>query len=570
MNALFKYAFFLLSTIYIYSTARLMKVAFLESFLNIRGTTVALFDYATYNETLLGNQSIIITQPFFRVENFEDASFDVYTKFKKRFPVFHYETRDDIQSIVDRERPDVLYVIKSGARDDGLHGFRGVKIFVHCVFHPQDPHGDHYAVISPWLNAANKRNFPVLPHIVHLPDTTDDLRAELGIPADSVVFGRHGGYGDFDHPDAQSAVRRIVAEGHGHVFFVFLNTQPFLPYSPNVIFLPKTTCPLYKTKFINTCDAMIYGRSRGETFGLAIGEFSSRNKPIFAALQAPDRMHHVVLQHKAYWFLDADDLYRKMVTFRPVAGKDWNQYRAFSPENVMQTFQDQLQQTLRNRTCFVTLCWDTPLGRLPDVGTENELIVFVHERFQDLVPKVVGPNVFIKVIDEYFVERFKIRKRKDREAEAINAPAYRQLVGSRASTLPADPNLRHCHVELLGWAAERMSRATHFAWMAPSNTTNVPLWYLQAADPHRVNYFLERPLDPATDGQVMNNLKHGVHKVDASFFGGSREAVLTYREVYRGLHDRLLQQGIVDDDRHLALLCMVEAPSLFRMHGPTT
>ncbi len=545
-----------------------MKIAFLENFLNVRGTTVALYDYAVYNETLLGNQSIVITKPFFRVERFEDASFDVYQKFQARFPVFFYETRDDIDQIIGRERPDVLYVIKAGTRDDELHGFAGVKTLVHCVFHPHDPHGNQYAVISHWLNAANKRNFPVLPHIVHLPDTLDDLRAELHIPLNSVVFGRHGGYDGFDHPDAQGAVRRIVAEGHS-IYFVFLNTQPFLPYSPNVIFLPKTTCPLYKTKFINTCDAMIYGRSRGETFGLAIGEFSSRNKPIFAALQAPDRMHQVILQHKAFWFLDEDDLFRKMVTFRPVPHEDWNRYREFSPETVMATFGKLLQETLRSTTCYVTLCWDTPCGRLLDVSPEDEVIVFVHERFESTVPKVVASNVFIKVIDEEFLERFKIRKRKAREAEAMNTPAYRELVGAR--TLPADLNVSHCHVELLGWAAERMSKATHFAWIDPlviNNVTGAPSWYTTAADPHRVNYFLEAPLDPSTDGRVMQNLQRGVSKVHSSFFGGSREAMLTYRQVYQDMHHRLLEQGIVDDDRHMALLCMVETASLFHVHGP--
>jgi hypothetical protein len=542
-----------------------MKIAFLENFLNVRGTSVALFDYATYNETLLGNESIVITKPFFKVENFEDASFDVYQKFQSRFPVFFFEARDDIQRIIDSERPDVLYIIKAGTRDDGLYDFKNVKTFVHCVFHPNDPHGDQYAVISNWLNACHKRNFPVLPHIVHLPDTTEDLRAELGIPLDSVVFGRHGGYGDFDHPDAQGAVRRIVAEGHP-IYFVFLNTKPFLPPSPNVCFLPKTTCPLYKAKFINTCDAMIYGRSRGETFGLAIGEFSSRNKPIFAALQAPDSMHHVILQHHAYWFLDEDDLYRKMVTFSPDPAKDWNRYREFSPEKVMVTFQKMLQKTLRRTTCYVTLHWDQPCGRLLDVSPEDEVIVFVHERFEGSVPKVVASNVFIKVIDEHFLDRFAIRKRHGREEAAMAMPAYLQLVGSR--TLPADLNIKHCHVELLGWAAERLSQATHFAWLDASNTNGKPLWYLQAADPHRVNYFLERPLDPSTDGQVLNNLVKGVDKVDASFFGGSREAVLTYRQLYLDMHNRLLEQGVVDDDRHLALLCMVEAPSLFHLHGP--
>ena len=36
-----------------------MKVAFFQPHLCLRGTTVAMYDYAYYNEKLLGNESII-------------------------------------------------------------------------------------------------------------------------------------------------------------------------------------------------------------------------------------------------------------------------------------------------------------------------------------------------------------------------------------------------------------------------------------------------------------------------------------------------------------------------------
>ena len=37
-----------------------MKVAFFQPFLNVRGSTVALYDYAYYNEQLLSNESLVI------------------------------------------------------------------------------------------------------------------------------------------------------------------------------------------------------------------------------------------------------------------------------------------------------------------------------------------------------------------------------------------------------------------------------------------------------------------------------------------------------------------------------
>ena len=40
--------------------------------------------------------------------------------------------------------------------------------------------------------------------------------------------------------------------------------------------------PELKVSFINTCDCMIHARTDGETFGLAIAEFSTLNKPIIS------------------------------------------------------------------------------------------------------------------------------------------------------------------------------------------------------------------------------------------------------------------------------------------------
>lgn len=322
-----------------------MKIAFLENSLSIRGSTIALFDYAHYNETLLSHKSFVITRRFDPTR--QDSSKDVYEKFEKRFPVFYYENEADIQHIVDAEKPEVLYILKYGTRADRLEKFQNTKVLNHCIFDPTDPHGDAFCVISPWLNLAFRTNFPVLPHIVSLPLLEDDLRIALSIPQDATVFGRHGGWNEFDHPVAQNTVARIAHECP-HIYFVFMNTRPFMEPPPhrNVIFLEKSTDPVYKTKFINTCDAMLYARSRGETFGLAIAEFSIRNKPVFAPLHAPEQMHRLILKENAYWYTSETDLYWKVMTFKRELAKsqDWNMYKEYSPENVMQIFQKLLLQ----------------------------------------------------------------------------------------------------------------------------------------------------------------------------------------------------------------------------------
>lgn len=314
-----------------------MKIAFLESFLNIRGTTVSLYDYAHFSETILGHESIILTEPFENRSWHPDSSIRIHEKFTDRFPVIYFNSHQDIQEVINRENVDILYIIKSGKRDGRLDEFENVKTIIHCVFEPVEPHGDCYCVISKYLNLRYRTHFPVLPHIVNLPNHSENYREELGIPMDAIVFGRYGGITEFDLPEVQNAVRRISKE-NPKIYFLFMNTKPFTEVCENILYMDRTTDFYLKTKFINTCDAMIYGRKMGESFGLAIGEFSSKNKPIIAPTYADDTMHQMILQKNAIWFEDEEDCCEKLRSFEVDVSRDWNMYREYSPENVMMQF----------------------------------------------------------------------------------------------------------------------------------------------------------------------------------------------------------------------------------------
>ena len=56
----------------------MVKIVFWDNCLNETGTTIALFDYAFYNKTILGNESIIM----FNSTRHENRN-DVIEKFKK-------------------------------------------------------------------------------------------------------------------------------------------------------------------------------------------------------------------------------------------------------------------------------------------------------------------------------------------------------------------------------------------------------------------------------------------------------------------------------------------------------
>ena len=308
-----------------------MRIAFHTNQLCLRGTGVALYDYAHFNETLLKNSSIVLAKdPSVWPYSHEPA----ILKFKKRFPVYFYKNVSEIESILDKENIDVFYTIKAGVKDDVVSIKR--KTIVHSVFQHYEPHGDVYAYVSEWLG--NKYNSPFVPHMVYLPEINVSLRKELNIPKDAIVFGRHGGRETFDIPFARQVVKNI-ATSRKDIYFVFLFTDRFTdPSLENVIYLEGESDLEYKTKFINTCDAMLHARSAGETFGLSVAEFSIRNKPVIT-YAGPQResAHLQMLGEKAIRYHNPEELTKILTTFIST-DKDWNAYKEYSPEKVMQVF----------------------------------------------------------------------------------------------------------------------------------------------------------------------------------------------------------------------------------------
>ena len=60
------------------------------------------------------------------------------------------------------------------------------------------------------------------------------FRKSLNIPENAVVFGRYGGYDQFDYPWVKDTIKTIV-EQHSNIYFLFLNTAKFIDH-PKVLF----------------------------------------------------------------------------------------------------------------------------------------------------------------------------------------------------------------------------------------------------------------------------------------------------------------------------------------------
>jgi hypothetical protein len=306
-----------------------MNIAFWCNQLCERGTATSLFDYAYYNQTILNNKSFI-----FYDKNCNDNNIDVINKFKKHFIV--HETDDfKVDDYIIKYNISHIYIIKYGCTDNRISKI--AKNCIHCVFNCTQPHGDVYSSISPWV-FGNFGKYPVVPHMINLPSHNNNLREELNIPSNSVVFGGYGGAGQFSIPFVQQVVYNI-AKNNSNIYFLFANFNKFCLDLPNIIHLPTIIDLDEKVKFINTTDAMLWARIDGETFGISIGEFSSKNKPVIA-MKIGDVAHVNLLADKGIWYHDSDSLYNILINFDPQKEclKDWNAYRNYTPEKVMEIF----------------------------------------------------------------------------------------------------------------------------------------------------------------------------------------------------------------------------------------
>lgn len=307
-----------------------MKIAFHSNQLGIRGTEVALYDYALGNRDILGNESFIISD--------NNADLTTLNKFKSQFPVYLYNNFSEVEKFIEQEGIDAIYYIKAGFNDGKL--VKNAKNLVHTVFQVNQPHGDKYAFIAQWLSkkmTGDSDNF--IPHILSLPNTTLNYREFLNIPKDAIVFGRHGGYSDFDYEWSYPIIEKVAKE-NPNIYFLFLNTKEFCQKLPNIIHISPTYDLEVKTSFINTCDALLHGRRKGEIFSLTIGEFLHQDKAVISCPQGEDEGHIVMLQDKGIWYNNSEELYSILSTFKRTQPEGYYKslVEEYTPENVMNRF----------------------------------------------------------------------------------------------------------------------------------------------------------------------------------------------------------------------------------------
>lgn len=310
-------------------------VAFHTNVLCLRGSSVAVYDYAHYNETLLGNTSIIVAP------NCDSHDAKAFAHFKSRFSIVLYDSNDHMNELMKILKVDVFYTLTFGSKTYLPSNVK--KTAVHCVFDMDQPFGDVYAGVSETI-ARKFNKWLFVPHIVSLEiepvkrlELRKNFRKQLGIPQDSIVFGRYGGYDTFNLEWVPHYINQIVHETDIH--FIFMGTLEFGNH-PQLHFLPTTADMSFKTSFICASDAHLECGYLGHTFGLAMAEFNVLGKPIICygdMNRLNNKAHLDILGKECLKFSDPNEFVDILTNFKPYEAK--NCYTRFNPKTVMDTFE---------------------------------------------------------------------------------------------------------------------------------------------------------------------------------------------------------------------------------------
>lgn len=153
----------------------MVKIAFWKSNLSTDSETQVIYDYAYYNESILGNESIILYN-----KHDVDNNQEIIQKFCDKFSPnkIHYVNHWlEVDPFLVKHNVDIIYMVKSGYRDNYISFYK--KTVVHCTDHIYQCHGDIYLPISDKVHGVSElKNAIIVPHPLYM-NTTDQEMMQL-------------------------------------------------------------------------------------------------------------------------------------------------------------------------------------------------------------------------------------------------------------------------------------------------------------------------------------------------------------------------------------------------------
>jgi hypothetical protein len=125
-----------------------------------------------------------------------------------------------------------------------------------------------------------------------------------------------------------------------------------LRFGSQVHFLDTTVDDDDREVYFQTCDVMLHAREDGETFGLAVAEFSVRNKPVLTQwpVKRYSDAHVRVLGDQGLYYTNEGDILQhldSLIKHGVPKDRNYTAFRQFYPELTMKIFKERFLDNIR-------------------------------------------------------------------------------------------------------------------------------------------------------------------------------------------------------------------------------
>eukprot|EP00667_Euglena_gracilis_P008203 EG_transcript_8307 len=330
--------------------------------LNERGTERATFDYAYFAKHMLGHDIKLLLAKE-RLDR--PASEGIKRRFAAEFGGFTaYEVdgawRARYGPLGGPAMVDAVHALKchnvyglKGGTPDGEpkvpESLIRVPFSPHAVFMYGGVHGTSYAAVGRKVAEGECPQGPTVHHMVYpherqnASEPYEDLRKRFGVKETDHLVCRHGATDTFDIDYVRASIPGILDQ-FPTLHILLMNTNGLAQSHPRLHYLDARVDDKGRLEYFEACDAMLHGRSGGETFGLAVAEMSVHNRPVITST-AGTQEHVHILGSKGFVYSDASSLRNRIrdivsIPRKALLARDWNAYQLYLPRPIMEAFDD--------------------------------------------------------------------------------------------------------------------------------------------------------------------------------------------------------------------------------------
>lgn len=229
----------------------------------------------------------------------------------------------------------------------------------------------------------------------------------------------------------------------------------------------------------------------------------------------------------------------------------------------------------RNTTTYIN-------NFLPYLNMKEELIVFIDDKYylqtlKEIINSQKKNVILIPINNEWMEKNIQTWTYLPIEKHIMNTDIYKRLINGKTNpeyNIPEYNIIVHSKVDFVKYVIENnLSKSEYYCWsdfgFFKNENKIIPdgmILDLNRFAKEKINFFLLNEIYNS-DGNLLNTLVNPRETIGGFFFLSHKDILLKYNQMYKDvLLNDFYKIGIVDDDQHITLRCVMRFPEMFCLH----